>query len=352
MFTLLPIRHLFRRAARFQRRDIKEFASRSWQLAPAETRLLPPATFLPGQLERVTGYEFVPDDFRCQMYGGIEIQHAATVAYLVEDAHFIDGVLYKGVAQTVCGSPRHRIPRLHVAQEIARGAVYCTPGGERYFGQWLLDDCVTYPLACNEGTPLTTATTLSDHATVYERCLGMNPCRVEAAFVRKLVVFDDFGQNANKRARFRSLSARLEALTPGVPHPGVFVIRGTRGSRRVLKNEDAVARHLQETRGFRIVDPMQLDVPAILSACAGARVIVGIEGSHLVHALLLMQQTQSLLIIQPPFRFSTGLKDVANREEVQFGFVVGHQDGIDFTVDIDEVERTLDLLAAQGARRD
>ena len=36
-------------------------------------------------------------------------------------------------------------------------------------------------------------------------------------------------------------------------------------------------------RGFRIIDPSKTDVRTIAAACAGARAVVGIEGSHLAH---------------------------------------------------------------------
>ena len=41
--------------------------------------------------------------------------------------------------------------------EIERAAIYCTQNGNSWFGTWLMEDCVTYALARNEGVPVTTA---------------------------------------------------------------------------------------------------------------------------------------------------------------------------------------------------
>lgn len=344
MWTLVPTRDLLRRAAKQPRREVKGDATRTWQLSPPETTTPPAAIFLPDQLERVTGYEFAADTFRQDMYGGVEVHHAATHAYLIEHALLVDGILYKGDATTFLRRPHGRMPPLSIRGEIRRGAIYCTFGGNRYFGQWLIDDCVTYPLACNEGVPITTASDVGEHAAVYEQWLAMRPHRVHAARLREVVVFDDFGQNSHKRDRFRSLKAKLVEKVGDAPHPGVFIIRGGTGSRRILRNELELAEQLRKTRGFRIVDPMSTDVPSVLAACAGAQMVVGVEGSHVVHALMLMSEGRSLLTIQPPFRFCTVLKDVADREGIKFGFVVGRQIEHDFFADPDEVERTIDLM--------
>ena len=52
-----------------------------------------------------------------------------------------------------------------------------------------------------------------------------------------------------------------------------------------------------------------------------------------------------VVTIMPPFRFCTVLKDVANREGIKFGFVVGLQQEGELMADPDEVERTIDLMA-------
>ncbi len=135
MLSLVPTWHLFRRLVKLPRRVIKDLATRTWQIAPSETTTLPLAFFLPGQLERVTAYEFASDDYYREMYGGREINHAPTMGYLIEQALLVNGVLYKKDASTFLATHRSRVPPVVINREIERGALYATPGGIRYFGQ-------------------------------------------------------------------------------------------------------------------------------------------------------------------------------------------------------------------------
>jgi hypothetical protein len=214
-----------------------------------------------------------------------------------------------------------------------------------------MDDCVAYPLAMAEGIPVTTDQPMAafapgreGHTSGYEQRLGMKPHRLHSAFFRELVIFDDVGQNRSKRERFRVLGQKLLAPLQVKPHPGVFIIRGKTGERRILKNEMELAEQLRDRRGFRIVDIRTADVATLIEACAGARVVVGVEGSQLIHGMVLRPPGGAVLTLQPPKRFCPILKDLTDRDEQHFGFVIGTPDGDDLYVDRDEVERTLDLF--------
>jgi glycosyl transferase family 61 len=348
VWSALPVVHRLRSLARRPARNLEEVASKSWEIAPAHERVAPPALFLPEQWERITGFsEFSSrDGDLAKVRGGDTGVHGATRAFRIRDAILIDGVLYKGGASLHLHPRTGRIPRLRVEQEIQRGALYCTTAGNRFFGQWLMDDCVTYPLAVAEGVPVTTAQPVNSHTPGYESWLEMRPVRAEGAFFRELVVFEDVGQNQSKYDRFRSLGDRLRRRVEARPHPGVFIMRGATGSRRVLRNETEIAERLRDRRGFTIVDPVKQDVPAIVQACAGARTVVGVEGSGLMHGILVLETGGGLLVLQPPNRFSAIYKDLTDRDQQRFGFVVGLPHGDDFWVDPIEVERTLDLFAA------
>jgi hypothetical protein len=56
-----------------------------------------------------------------------------------------------------------------------------------------------------------------------------------------------------------------------------------------------------------------------------------------------------LLVLQPPNRYCSLFKNLTDRDGQKFGIVVGIQTGDDFTIDPDEVERTLDLMDAPDA---
>jgi len=326
-------------------RTLESVAVKTWEIAPGETSTAPPAYFLPNQLERVTGWAFAGEHPRRAMAGGSFV-HGATRGFLLKDVCLIDGSLYKDNAYSWL-LPRTSVwPQLRVDCEIDRGALFCTASGNKYFGQWLMDDCVTYSMASAEGVPVTTAQPVNTHTPDYENWLGMKPARLQSAYFRELVMFDDFGQNRHKHLRFRAMSDQLLSHVNPKPHPGVFILRGGTGELRLLHNEMQLAEHLRDRRGFRILDPSKTDVQTIVSTCAGARTVVGVEGSGLMHGILALQPGGSVLTLQPPDRFVRVYKDLTDRDLQYFGFVVGQAQGKGFLIDPVEVERTLDLFPA------
>jgi len=343
-FSFEPLLDLGRTVARTGRPPLRARAVRSWDLAPGHVMRSPRAWFLPDQLDRVNRWVFSSEHPRRCMIGGEEIQHAPARAFLFRDACLLDGVLYAAGTSEHLRPRTHRVPRLRLHEAIERGAIYCTHPGNTWFGQWLLDDCATYRLAENEGTPVTTGQSISRHAQDYEAWLGMQPHRTESAFFKEVILFHDTGHNRDKHRRFAAMRESLRTRVDARPHPGVFLLRGTAGERRVLTGELALAEHLQRTRGFRILDPMRTDVATIVRTCAGARVVMGIEGSQLIHGLLTMDPDGTLFVLQPQDRFCPNYKHICDRDGLGFAFVVLQRSGEDYDVSLDEVDRTLDLL--------
>jgi hypothetical protein len=346
MWTFVALQHhLKKHVARKPPCTLQSVAIKSWEIAPGEISHTPPAYFLPNQLERVTGWAFTSQHPRLSMNGN-RVVHDATKGFLIKDVWLIDGALYKDDAHSWLIPRSKKWPQLHVESEIDHAAMYCTAMGNKYFGQWLMDDCVTYRLANNEGIPFTTAHSVNIHTADYETRLGMKPTRLSNAFFHKLVIFEDIGQNKHKHLRFRAMNSRLLSQVNSSPHPGVFILRGGTGELRLLHNEIEIAEQLRTHRGFRILDPAKADVMTIMETCAGARTVVGVEGSQLIHGILLLQPECSVLTLQPPNRFVSVYKDMADRDHQHFGFVVGHAEANGFRIDPEEVERTLDLFPA------
>jgi Glycosyltransferase 61 len=343
-WTFAAIEHILKaRLAGKPSRTLESVAVKTWEIAPSVTSIAPPAFFLPNQLERVTGWAFASEHPRRAMEGG-SVVHGATRGFLLKDVWLIDGALYKNDAYSWLAPRSSMWPQVRVDCEINRGAMFCTTGGIKYFGTWLADDCVTYPMACAEGIPITTAHAVNLHTQGYEDWLGMKPTRLHNAFFRELVIFDDVGQNRHRHLRFRAMSDRLLSHVKYATHPGVFILRGGTGEKRLLHNEIELAEHLRNKRGFCILDPEKNDVPTIMATCAGARIVAGVEGSQLIHGILALQCGGSVLTLQPPNRFVNVYKDLTDRDGQHFGFVVGHAEGKGFRVDPGEVERTLDLF--------
>ncbi len=327
---------------------LESVATRTWEIAPAEQATIPRGFCLPGQLERVRATIFSARDPFPEMYGGVPTIHGATRALLLENAWIIDGVVYaRGAAHHLRPRTR-RLPHVTVDVEIDSGALYGSPGGNVYFGSWLMDDCCTYALAETDGVPVDTARPISDHARDYERWLEMRPARIRRAFVRKLVVYDDLGQNGHKARRWAAMREKLAPRFVAPPHPGVFILRGTSGQRRVFRGERELADRLAQTRGLRVIDPIALDLEAVMRACAGAKMIVGVEGSGLLHGMLWLEPAGACVVLQPPNRYCALMKHLADRDGRFYACVVGREVGQDTEVDTDEVERTIDLLPSSS----
>lgn len=339
-----PLVDLAKGALKQPRPPLRAHAFKSWEIAPGRRVRSPSSFFLPEQLERVTHWVFSNEHPARCMHGGIDIEHSPTRAYAFRDACLIDGVLYAAGTSEHLRPRTRRIPTLVTTEHLDRAAIYCTHPGNTWFGQWLLDDCATYPLAAAEGVPVTTGQAISEHARDYERRLGMTPHRTESAHFREVVVFSDTGHNADKHRRFSGMREQLRSGVGAPSHPGVFILRGTAGERRVMHRERELADHLARHRGFQVLDPMEVPLQTILETCAGAQVVIGIEGSQLIHGLLTMDAPGTLFTLQPQDRFCPNYKHITDREGMHFAFVVLERDGEDYRVEFDEVERTLDLL--------
>ncbi|VVN99786.1 glycosyltransferase family 61 protein [Pseudomonas fluorescens] len=352
-WTLAAYKHMARKRLAWKAQiNLKNLAVKSWDIASGEISHSPPAFFLPNQMERVTGWEakrFYPFEHPARTIEGLgNVKQGPTRGYLIKDVWLIDGALYKDKASLWLSLKPGLFPRIFVENEIERGAVYCTQNGNTWFGTWLMEDCVTYSLACNEGVPVTTAPSamfpLFTQAPAYEDWLGMKPVRLHSAFFRELVLFDDMSNNRSRHLRYRAMGEKLLSHVSYASHPGVFILRGGDGDLRFLRNEIELAEHLHKSRGFRILDPLKTDVPTIVATCAGARTVMGVEGSQLVHGVNVLQPGGSLLALQPPNRFVSYYKYLTDRDNQNFGFVVGTPEGDGFKIDIQEVERTLDLF--------
>ncbi len=337
-----PATLLLERLLRITRADILADACERWEVSPASSLHVRKAKVLPGQLERIEGTEFgtideVLRDFR----GDFESLQPATMAYRVKDVLFHDGILSTRRTRRHLRRRTGYAPIARAPREERRAALYESWLGNRWFGNWLSDDCLTYPLARQYGTPFTSHTT-SGHMADYEAALAMRPARAASTSFDELVLFEDKSDNAGKRDRAEAMRRRLVG-SHTQSHPGVFLLRGQSGDARLLLNEQALAETLATRRGFTILDPSRASVAQIAQACGGARVVAGVEGSHLVHGLAAMPRDACAFVIQPPGRAVSALKLLTDRQGQDYALVVAKGCTHAFNADIDEVERTLDL---------
>lgn len=340
------IRRLVARGAK----DFLSQASDSWEICPAETAKVPPAIFLDGSMDRVTGISPWCDwDRQWLLINGGNAEHAATRAYMIKDVDLRGAFLYRGAAKAQPGfGAEHLIANQHGHVQVLKSAHMMSQwAGSHYFGSYMRDELPLGLLPPEGASGVTVTTKAYVHEAGYREILSLpRPPLAAAARIGVLTIYSDFAQNSSKAARYRELRRRVQEYFKGSARSaptGVYLKRGATGERRVVANEAALEQLLTKL-GFDIVEPVKLTAEEIAQRLLNAPVIIGVEGSHLAHTMYTLADNGTLVVIQPPDRFALPYKEFADRLELGFAFVVGHPAEDGFTVDLDEIKRILDLV--------
>lgn len=316
-------------------------------LQPVQTERVPPAIFLPGQLDLATKVIEGGDLARSRAYlEGTTVTHGEVVEYVIRDAFIHHGGVDLWGSRLYTSRPRLSTLSPFRHPEIERAA-YCMGAVSRErFGHWLTDACPTSLLAKDGQLPIIDVRSTWPHAMAYAEAFDIK--QAQGPFrVRHLSVFEDLAQGSSKRARYRELRGRLAAAasTPcgGASH--IYLRRGETGDRRVLNNEDAVI-HRLEQRGFRTVDIHNLELAEIHAALQHASTIVSLDGSHITHIYYMAPEQAVLVTLIPDDRFVDVHKNYCDCIGMGYGFLVCRRSGSGYDVDLDDLERTLDLVPA------
>ena len=326
------------------------------ELHPAETVDAPAAWFDEGDLQRIThfGHNRNGREIELARIHGGPATRRPTLAYRLRDAVLVNGFLMTRtrIHRLVHGAPAlwglpANVPR------HSSGALATSRQGLRYFWHWMTDDLPT-ALAIQDWAPLVATAyepTAHQHDYLAAMRLGITFLPV-AHFDELFVVDEDHAENAFKRDRLHEVRRRLRGDLAVREHAGVMLLRGSSGQPRRLVNEGVLAESLQR-RGIDVLDPSLLSAAELVRRCAGAKVVVGVEGSQLTHGIVQLDDGASLLVIQPPQRFNNPIKATCDALCVRYGFVVGRIDSDsearegDFSVDVDAVNRLLDRMIAR-----
>ncbi|MTH76616.1 glycosyltransferase family 61 protein [Paracoccus aestuariivivens] len=345
---LRPYSARMRRLLRLAEPDFMAGAVESWQIAPADTHRVYPASYLPGQIDRIRASVFasLTEAISVLTRDGEE-RESPTMGWRFRDIDLVDGVLYRDGAEFHLRNRARRFGFAFQPQQAISGALYETWTTNRWFGSWLMEALAAWPLAQQSGHALTTAVAprSGSHAARYEKLLGVVPERLSGdVHFDELILFGDQANNADKIRRQVEIRDRLIAGRNIVPVPGVFLLRGKGGDLRYLQNERELADRLANERGYLVVDPMAMTVDELMNVCGGARVITGVEGSHLVHGIIAAPAGAAIVPIQPPDRVAATLKGLSDRLGQRFGLVVAEGNDTVFTLDWHDLALTLDLF--------
>ncbi|EKQ67661.1 hypothetical protein OsccyDRAFT_3944 [Leptolyngbyaceae cyanobacterium JSC-12] len=317
---------------------------RQWTLAPSVCSTHPPAIYLNGELDKVTEVAstttYAAELKRIQ--GGM-VEHDATIAYQLHNVHFLNGYVYRGAMKHVLVTSKESFLSQGSTNIISDAALACTWVGNQFFGHWLVDD-LTLTLAAQQlAMAITVEKQWTCHQIQYSTLFNIQSSPVRQAFCKNFIIIDDIGQNQFKQERYQILRTKLKQHCLAAPHPGVMFLRKATGAPRSLVNEIAIADFLQ-SQGFTILEAETLSAEEIVQATVGAKIVVGVEGSQLVHGLFAMADDGVMLTLQPPFRFNNVYKDYTDCLGARYAFVVGKLVGTGFEIAIDDLARTLDKI--------
>ena len=311
-------------------------------LCPDEETSLPPAIMLPGQLEKVTG---APDEstvaYEIDFVTRPRAVHVATIAYHIKKATLFNGSMYAGTWRlSILEDVRNTQPAIHIAKAgLASSAV-----GNVYFGHWLKDDCTAHIVAQNYGQALCVHHDRFPHRSTYASWYGQDWRSVGNAHIDHLVVFQDFGQNSYKAARFRKLRSMLRARFPfSGSSKFVYLRRGETGVDRLVDNEEEIQDALVKM-GFVVLDVAKDTLERIVSGLLNAKLVVSVEGSHVSHCTATLPENSGIILLQPANRLATIHRGWADNLSVHYGLVVGKQTNRGHHFEKNEIMKTVDLM--------
>jgi hypothetical protein len=326
-------------------KSFNEVCSKKWEISPTSISMTPPAISLSGEIEKIKGYESTTsrEQEQLRIHGGRR-EHAATIGRLIRGVELSGDHIYKKSAKMQIGiKPEKILCKNQKFTEIDTAALACSWSDTKYFGHWVTDGVSLLMAAHDLAPPIRNSELMTMHQKQYLSILEMSYSAFNCGRVRELIILEDFGQNKYKRQRYEKIRETFCSSKPEFSHPGVIILRGTSGTDRTLVNEVQVANYLLSI-GFRIIDPQCQSAGEIVAAIRGARIVVGVEGSHLAHGLFSMGPEGTLLVLQPPYRFNNVHKDYTDCMDLKYSFMLGEPCDGGFSISLDNLKKTLDLI--------
>lgn len=325
------------------------------ELQPEETEEFPPAAILDGQLERVTATDEMSNlQYHVNAIAATSFTHAPVLRMSVTNAlvsrNGFATARHKQQFSRALLSDATRLSEVGVVDSLR----FCTNYvAWRYFGHWLADGIpMTMIDGADQGRVWLPWNGPSRHVRAYQQLFDLPEAKANLIFARNLTFYQDFGQGSHKRRRYAALRDRVRRTFGGQDQgsDNVFIARGNTGVARVIVDEARLKERLA-ARGWIVIDIATSTVEELQKAICRARVIVGIEGSHLYHAHLSMRRESVMVVLLPNDRFTSLPVGICNANRVSAGFVVlegSREQG--YRVNWDEVERTIDLASTRAAR--
>jgi hypothetical protein len=341
---LQPLKHKALSIIGLKPRELREACVRSWVLAPAEEGTGPPAIFDSEDLQRVTGSPSATTTaLELSRLTSNTFHHRATTAFLLKDVDVVDGYLYAARWKTRVLPVKAPVLAEKPQMRVPQGTIVCTFNGNLYFGHWLTDDLPLHMAGERTGNPFVLERKPFIHEGEYRQLLGIPSHALTRAHFDELTVIEDFSQNTYKQKRYEELRGRVAGQVRDKGARRIFISREAALGDRALANAPELETYLQ-AQGFLVLRPEELTPMQIAAQTMGAQLVIGVEGSQLMHALLTMATGGVMCCIQPPSRFVNVIRDYTASLGMNYATIVGHAVDGGFSVRMDELKRLLDRI--------
>ena len=215
-FVVLPVQAIpyvnFIRRRLFGDIPLKAAAYRKEVLCAEETVKLRQAIFLPGQIDRVTGTNPGSTiELEVSTATSETLKPTPTIAHHIRDVVLFDGSIYHGrfksfiAARSFYNSPAPSPESRHLKTVGLASSHF----GSRFFGHWLIDDCIQYQLAEKCGQPLCLRGPIyPDQQKKYQTYLEQDWTPIDRARIDNLIIYQDFhwgtAQDSLRQAQIRN----------------------------------------------------------------------------------------------------------------------------------------------------
>ena len=309
---------------------LEHFATETVIVQSAEEQPMRQAIYPDGELDRIKDVHIFSAglDDELLLATRESVRHTETVAWRLRNICISQGRLCNASSYRAL-TFRKTTSKPTALTDISDTVAFCsTAGGNDYFAHLLLDDASTAILGREYGRVLLGGSQhpRTQHTLDYLDLFGIEYEDVDDVYLNDVWLFTDHPQNTHRRERLDALRTAVQARRVGNTGTPAYLKRGRSGSARELVNE-AELEAVLEKRGFRIVEPEQLTATEICDLLCDTPLVVGVEGSQLVHGVLNLKPNGGLLCIQPAARFNAVYRSFCNSLSLDWGFVVA--DGSD-----------------------
>jgi hypothetical protein len=326
-------------------KPLASVASNSSVAAPSGRFYHPAAIHDPQELTRVTGTaETTSLANEMQRIQARLIEHGPSIGYMLKNVLLCDGVFYASGYRNMVSTKHGPLFNVGRAPWVQGGVLGQCWLGAKYFGHSLHEEMPMTMLASQRGRAVGIERTTTAQQQEYAQLFGTHLDYLPAvAWIDQIEILDDPHYNPSKVARWEAMRSAFAKHTNKQRHPGVVLLRGNTGQSRKLINEDEVVAYFSRL-GFRAINPGLSNLRDVMDVVAGARIVVSMEGSQLVHGFLGIESTGALLVLQPPSRFDNAYKERCDVLGIKYSFVITHEAPGGFMVHMDQLDRALERI--------